>query len=587
MKRIKKLICLALALMMVLSLAACGDSGQSESPSGSDTPSGSQEPGTPASDKILRIALEQDIETLDSHQNTADYTASVAEGITASLLREVNGEYVPDLAESYSTDDFVTWTFNIRKDAAWSDGTPITAHDFEYSWKQIFHRDEAGKVYGFFEGMKNYAAINEAMGAGLTGDALTAVTDTLGVTATDDYTLVVELENPRPWYIANFASTYFGPIKQDVYEANGKNYGSSVESMAYCGPFVVSEWRYNEKVTLTPNPYYWDKDNIKLDGVELYIVKDVEPRVNMFREGQVNVARATSEYYTTMADSVATYSGAAWSYILTNQNRLDANGNPVNPAISALLANRDFVDAISYCIDRSVLYGSVITDPTKFGTDIIVADAILVNDGTQRTFGEARAQRNYQSPVSLVVEPELAKASLQKAMDTLGYTDASQIPTITLVYGQGAEGQSICEYISLSVEDILGIKIEPEAVEFGVRDSRIISGDYDLLIMGWGLDYPDARSIYEVWYTDLFATGWPAAHPDQFEKFVKMMDDTMTDDFAARGEILLDIEEYLLECGPFITMNLSGYATLQTDNLENFYLRDAGAKFCYVYASIK
>lgn len=586
---------LALLLVFVLVLSACGptasnDAGSAPAPDGTEQPAtddGGEAPTAASSDgKILRMALEQDIETLDSQQNTADYTAAVAEGITSSLLREHNGEYVFDMAESYTTDDYINWTFTIREDAAWSDGTPITAHDFEYSWKQIFHRDEAGKVYGFFEGMKNYANIVEAMGEGKTGADLTAVTDTLGVSAVDDRTLVVELESARPWYLANFASTYFAPIHKEIYEANGSKYGSSMDKMAYNGPFYVSDWKYNESVTLAPNPHYFDK-NIALDGVEIYIVKDVEPRVNMFRDGQVNFARANSEYYTLMADDVAAYGGSSWSYILTNQHRLDADGNVVNQAISDLLANRDFVDAISYSIDREVLYSAVITDPTRFATNIIVDGAVPLNNGGDETFEQGRARRGYQSPVSLTADPEKAAASLQKAMDALGYSDVSQIPTINLVVAQVADSISVCEFVSLSVEQAIGVKLEVEAVEFGVRDSRIISGDYDLLLMGWGLDYPDARSIYEVWYTDLFATGWPAAHPDQHAAFVAMMDQIgSTSDFAARGEVLLDIEALLLDQGPFITMNLAGHAALMTKDVHDFYIRDAGTRFDYIYATI-
>lgn len=592
MKKGKKLI--ALLLILLMGLTACSNGTKSESSKESSKESGKESPTSgPATeatsteqDNILRIALEQDIETLDSQQNTADYTAAVAEGITSSLLREHNGKYLPDMAESYSTDDYITWTFKIRKDAMWSDGIPITAKDFEYSWKRIFHRNEAAKVYGFFEGMKNYNAIAEAMKAGKTGDELTAVTDTLGVTAVDDQTLVVTLENARPWYIANFASSYFAPIKKDLYEANDSKYGSSADKMAYNGPFYVTKWSYNENVVLERNPYYWDKDSIKLDGVEISIVKDVEPRVNMFRDGKVDFARATSEYYQTMKDDVITYNGSSWSYILTNQNRRDSNGKTVNKVISDLLANRDFVNAISYSIDRTTLYGSVITNPSNFPTDIIVADPVPLNNGTEETFAEGRAIRSYQSPVLLTMDEEKAKESLKKAMDVLGYTDVSQIPTISLVVAQGTDSEAVCKFVSLSVEQVLGIKIEVEPAEFSVRDNRIISGDYDLLLMGWGLDYPDASSIYAVWSSDLFATGWPTAHPDQYNAFVKMMDEINTmKDFPTRGEKLLDMEAYLLDNGPFITMNLAGYSALLSHDLKDFYLRDAGTRFDYIYTS--
>jgi len=591
MKGQSKLLVILLTLMLVLS--GCGGSTTPSSTPSENTDSNAQTPNesaevTSESDNIFRMALEQDIETLDSQQNTADYTAAVAEGVTASLLREHNGEFLPDLAESYSTDDYKTWTFKIRESAAWSDGTPITAEDFAYSWKTIFTRDEAAKVYGFFEGIKNYDKVTEAMKAGKSGDELKAVADTLGVTVVDPTTLVVELDGPRPWYLSNFASSYFAPIKKDVYEANGSKYGSSIEKMAFNGPFYVSEWHYNESITLKPNTYYWDKDNINFDGVEISIVKDVEPRVNMFKEGKVNFARATSEYYQTMSDSLVTYPGSSWSYILTNQARLNTDGEYVNKAISDLLANRDFIDALNYSIDRTTLYGAVINNPSYAPTNIIVADKIPLNNGTEETFGDGRAKRNYESPVALTVDEAKAQASLAKAMDALGYKDVSEIPQISLVVAQGTDAQTACEFVSLSVEQALGIHLEVEPLEFGVRDSRIISGDYDLLLMGWGLDYPDASSIFTVFASDLFATGWPKAHPEEYNTYVEMMDSINTiTDFAERGEKMLDMEAYLLERGPIMTMSLAGYPALMTQNINDFYIRDAGSRFDYIYASFK
>lgn len=586
MRKSTRILALLLVIAMLMALAACGGDTTTSTSTGETAAGTSAGNTTSDGSKIFRIGLAQDIETIDAQQNTAEYTQCVSEGVTASLLREHNGEYTGDLAESYETDDYVHWVFHIRQDAAWSDGTPITAHDFEYSWKQIFHRDECGKVYVLFDGIKGYDAIAAAMAEGATGDELSAVIDeNFGVKATDDYTLEVELVSPRPWYLSSFASTYMGPIKQDIYEANGSAYGSSMDKFAYSGPFYVSDWAYNEKVTLQPNPYYWDKDNIQLDGVEIYIVKDVEPRVNMFKDGTLDFVRATSEYYTTMPDDVVAFEGSSWTYILTNQRRVDAEGNLVNEAISDLLANRDFVMALSYCIDREVLFSSVLTDPTKFGTNLIVSGNLPLNDGLGTLVGDARAKRTYDNPISLTADGDKAMEYLQKAMDTLGYTDVSQIPEISLVYSQGGEGQSICEFISLSVEQFLGLKITPEPVEFGVRDSRIISGDYDLLLMGWGIDGVDGADLFQPWDSDLFCTNWPVAHPEEYAELHAMMDElNTTTDFVYRGELLLDTEEYLVEHGPFITLNFTGDCGLQNSRLHNFFIREAGATYDYAYA---
>lgn len=571
-----KLTGVLLAGMMLLS--ACGGSGAA---SGSAPAASGADGAAAGGEKVFRMALEQDIETIDPQQNTARYTTTIAEGISESLLREHNGEMLPGVAESYETQDFITWTFKLRADAQWSDGTPITAEDFVYSYKEIFHRAEAAKVYILFEGVKGYTDIAAALQEGKTGDELRAVTDTLGVTAIDAQTLQVELDSPRPYFAEIFASTAWAPIKKDLYEANGTAYGSAADKIGMNGPFVLKEWKFNEELVLVPNDKYWDKENIKLDRVEIKIVKDIEPRVNMFKEGQVDFAVASSENYNTLSDRVVTAPGSGNYYLLLNYQRRDAEGKVVNPAVSDLLANRNFVNAISSSLDRTTLFGSVLESPAFLASGWIVPDHININNAAREDVGTVRTGT---SPNPVTADSAKAKEYLAKAMEELGYTDVSQIPEISIVVASSPDPRTIVEYVQLAVEQELGIKLNLDVVEFNVRDSRIISGDYDMLYMGWGVSVNDPLGYLDVWADNLFATGWPEADPDSYAEYVALVDKIRTaTDMDARAKDILAAEQLALEHAPLIPLGFSNEVCLLQSNVQNFQLRMFNAPYDYIY----
>jgi len=569
MKKLRFLSVL-LVSVFVVSLTACAGGG------GAAGAAGTRE------DMILRIAIEQDIETLDSQQNTAAFTTSVGEGIHEAMLRLHNGVIVPGMAYDWHTTDYQTWTFNIRENAMWADGTPITAHCFEFSHKEIFHRPEASKVYIMFNGVKNYSNIMAAMSDGLEGDALRQVTDTLGVTALDDRTLQVVLENPDAAFIEMFAHPAWAPIHRELWEQHGANYGSSAASIAANGPFQIREWRFAEMVVLERNPNYWNYDNISLDLVEIHIVRDVEPRVNLFREGRVHSARATGEHFEVMPQYLYSIEGSSWGYILVNMHRRNAEGELVNEDISNLLANRNFVNALSHSIDREALYTRTITNPGINPATMVIPGTINSNNVARQTFSELR----YCSGIHpLNADPDRAQAYLQAAMNELGITSVSDIPEIRLVVASIAEPMTIAEFVSHSVSQTLGINVSPEPIEFGVRDARIISGDYDLLIMGWGTSRNDGISFLNVWASNLFATGWPEAFPAQHSAYVDLIDQiTNAPNPDERTRLMLEAEQVILQQGPFIPMSFTGDTILRQPGIGNFHLRQFGALYDYVFA---
>lgn len=534
--------------------------------------------------QTFRFAIEQDIETLDPQQNNARFTTSVTEGISESLLREHNGEILPGVAEKFETADFKTWTFHLRKDAKWSDGTPITAEDFLYSYQLIFQRPESAKTYILFEGVKGYQAISQAIKAGKTGDELKNIVSELGVKVIDPQTLVVELDNPRPYFANTFASSAWSPIKKDLYEANQRAYGSSADKIGMNGPFIIKEWLFNDRVVLVKNPNYWNSANIKLDTVEILIVKDAEPRLNLYKEGRIDMTTASSEIYATMKDDVFMAPGSGWNYLLANKLRRNEKGEVLNRQLSELIQNRHFINALSNTIDRTVLYTRVMENPSFEPTGWVIPGTINSNNADRQVIEQIR---NSTSPHPINSNPELAKSELETALKEVGYSSAKDVPAIGLAFAATPDNKTINEFIKLVVEQELGLTINLEPVEFGVRDSRIISGDYDLLLMGWSINVDDALSYLDIWSDNLFATGWPEAESEGFNSYKSLIDNIKsTTDINERANLIIQAEESALNNGPFIPLSHVKEIVLLNKNVNGFNLRRFNAPYDYIFATV-
>lgn len=214
MQRSKWLI-LMLSLVMVtsLTLAACGSGGTSGDPADEGTSEGdtaTSEEGAPDEVQELHITENQEPPDLDSAKSTDSVSFTILNNVNEGLMRlDENNEPVPGMAEGEPevSEDGLTYTFKLR-DANWSDGTPVTAHDFEYAWKRALDPETASQYAFILYYIKNAEAYN----------AGEAEADDVGVKALDDKTLEVELERPVPYFLSLTAFATYLPQKQEFVE---------------------------------------------------------------------------------------------------------------------------------------------------------------------------------------------------------------------------------------------------------------------------------------------------------------------------------------------------------------------------------
>lgn len=239
-------------------------------------------------DKVLNLATSSDIPTLDLSKATDQQSFQTANTTMEGLTRiDADGKVQPGVAESWeASEDGLTWTFKLRKNSTWSNGEPVTAKDFEYSWKRTLNPETAAE----------YAYIMEDIVGSSTKELEADGIDGVGVKAVDDYTLEVKLKREVPYFAELMSFQIFFPQNQAFVESCGDAYGSAADKQLYNGPFTLTSWKMEDQYSMEKNPNYWDAANVKLNKINTKVVKDTGAEVSLYEDGQIDRAALSSDY---------------------------------------------------------------------------------------------------------------------------------------------------------------------------------------------------------------------------------------------------------------------------------------------------
>lgn len=245
------------------------------------------------SDKVLNLSTTSDIPTLDVSKATDQVSFQTMNTTMEGLTRiDKDGKVQPGVAESWeASEDGLTWTFKLRNNSTWSNGEPVTAKDFEYSWKRTLNPETASE-YSYI--MVDIAGATEVADKGV---------DAVGVKALDDKTLEVKLNRPIAYFAELMSFQPFFPQNQAFVESCGESYGTAVDKQLYNGPFVLSTWKMEDQFSMTKNDNYWDAANVKLKTINNKVVKDTGADVSLYEDGQIDKVLLNSDYVDKYKDS--------------------------------------------------------------------------------------------------------------------------------------------------------------------------------------------------------------------------------------------------------------------------------------------
>lgn len=235
-----------------------------------------------AGETVIRLTDSSDIPNMDISSATDQVSFMAATNVMEGLVMLGDGDVVePGVAEEWEvSDDGLTYTFHLRDDAVWSNGDPVTAEDFVYSFRRLADPATASQYNFMVEtaGIVNAAEV-------MSGDM---ALEELGVTAIDESTFEVQLSTPVPYFIKVMSFPSFYPLNQAFVEEQGDSFGTSPETTLYNGAFVLSAWEIGLEYEYTKNDTYWDAANTSVDKVNFRIVKDTNTAVNMYQTGEVD-----------------------------------------------------------------------------------------------------------------------------------------------------------------------------------------------------------------------------------------------------------------------------------------------------------
>ena len=492
--KMKNVAAVAMAGCMAASLAACGGSAstaastETSTAASTEAATGEESTGTASG---FTVQYGPNPETLDPALNSSiDGANTLITVFEPLLLIDENNEVIPGQAESYTvSDDGLVWTFTMRDGLKWSDGSDLTAKDFEYSFKRLAAPDTAAPyaetVVGMIDGYEDAIGNPDADGNTTTEPDF----DALNVVASEDgKTLTVTLSYPCAYFDKLAAFAAMSPVQQATVEANGDAWCTAPDTYVCNGPYYISEWVPSERIVLTKNPNYvggWDSSKIVSDTITLLLLEDSSAVYAAYNSGEAQLVKdvPTDEIPSlTKAEDggdfyVDTILGTY--YISLNDQKEPFTDPNVRKALS-LAIDRDYVA-------NTIMQGTYTPAYNLVGPGIVDESGMFYDNAND---GKTYISDDYEANL------EAAKQALADA----GYPNGEGFPTIEYSTNDAGYHTPVAEYLQQAWGE-LGITVNINKVEWASFTPLRRAGDYDASRNGWVMDYNDPSNMLELFTT--------------------------------------------------------------------------------------
>jgi oligopeptide transport system substrate-binding protein len=386
----------------------------------------------------------------------------------------------------------------------------------------------------------------------------------LGVTAEDDTTLVVELENPTPYFLSLVGSSgQYAPLRQDIVEEYGTDFAATADKNVYSGPFVLTSSENNEYI-FEKNEYYWDKDSINLDRVELSYVQNTDTQLAMYESGDLDFVEIPTAYVPDYDDQDESFVNGNVDYFYINEE----SDNPV-------LSNKNFRLALNYALDRNS-YITLATNDVYSASNSLVFPELTAVDGK---YGDLYDVDSYP----LDGDQDKAQEYLQAAMDELGIANASDI-SVEITTTDADSSKKIAEVTQELLQSALGINITIRQVTYSeIYGTVLPSGDYEIGYGGWGADYDDPYSYLELFLSSS-SYNYSNYKNDEFDQLL-IASQTETDE-KTRMDELNQAEQIILDDAAFIPLQMREVHYLVNEKVTGLQFYYCSVNHDWVYADI-
>lgn len=494
MKKAKAFLAVAMAATLTLSLAGCGGSADTSAP-GANAPAAEDNAGTQAasadnsgaapaetgavSTSDLNVMLETPVQSLDPQQATDGTSFEVIANFTDGLMQmDTDGQAVNALAESYElSEDGLTYTFHIREDANWSNGTPVTAADFVFAWQRAVDPNVASEYSYMLSDIGQIKNAAEIIAGDMDKSAL-------GVTAVDEKTLQVELNVPVSYFLSLMYFPTYYPVNEEFFTSCGDTYATSPETVLSNGAFVLDA--YEPAATafhLTKNNDYYDAARIQLAGLNYQVIQDSQQALMSYQTGALDTTLVNGEQVDQVKDDpefMAIGAGYLW-YVAPNVDTVEE------------LKNLNIRLALTHAINRDSITTDVLKDGSAPTYTAVPMDFATGPDGSDY----AADQTKYADVCSY--DADKALEYWNAGLAELGVSEI----TLDMVVDADDAPQKVAQVLKEQWETTLpgftvNLVVEPKKQ----RVEDLQNGNFELGLTRWGPDYADPMTYLGMWITD-------------------------------------------------------------------------------------
>lgn len=489
-------------------------------------------------EQILHRGIGAEVGDLDPQLATNIAEMDIASALFEGLVVEdpVDLHPIPGVAERWEiSPDQLNYTFHLRANARWSDGRPVTAHDFVASWRRLLTPSLAAENADLLHVIQGA----EAFHRGVTKDFAQ-----VGIVAPDAHTLAITLDHPTAYFLSLLTHAVWLPVPVDVISANGSptargNHWTRPGILVGNGAFTLKAWRQNQVITVEKSPTYWDAAHVRLHGISFYPIDSRDTEERAFRAGQLHVT------YVLPFSKVDAYRASTPQFLRTDPY-LDTYFFRLN-TLAPPLNNERVRRALALAVDRAALVGKLLRGGQ-------IAASAITPPGLP----------GYTPPAG----PATDVAAAQRLLVEAGFPGGKGLPPLELLYNTSENLRVIAEAVQEMWRRDLGLDVRLINQEFKVVLSERRAGHYQILLGDWVGDFLDPVTFLDLWRGDSANnhTGWAAPGYDSL-----LFAAARNPDSAARAAQLQQAEALMLAAAPIIPLYYNTHVFLVQPSVRGWH----------------
>lgn len=508
--------------------------------------------------KTITTSTDSELTTVDPSKTTAVGTFNVLNNVDEGLVRlGKDSKVTPGIAKSWTVSkDGKTYTYNLRKGAKWSNGDPVTAQDFVYSWRRTLNPKTASQYGYLFSGIKNADKIQNKK----------ATVNSLGIKADGNYKLTVNLEQRIPYFNLLMGFPVFFPQDSKTVTKYGNDYGTSAKTQVYNGPFTLTGWTgTNNKWTLKKNTHYWDKKAVKLDAVKFSVQPDTSTSLNLYNQGKLDMSQLSATQAKQMGNKKDMISRKQSSnyYIAFNQKKKVFKNLKIRQAMSMIINRKSLAN--------KVMGGGAI-DNRSFVSEGL---AVSPKNGTDFT-------KDTTAPASMNYNPTEAKQLFKQGLQEEGLTSLH----FTLLNSDGSDQKQLSEYLQSALQKLPGLKVTLNNIPGRSILSRQASGQFTVTVANWFADFSDPITFLNILTSNNPSniSGWKNS---EYDKLIKASNADDGSNANARWDDMVKAQNLALKDQAIIPLYQSGEKWMVNSKVKGVIYNTAGANYNFKDAYVK